>query len=227
MDLSNQERFLSELSSDESTSSSSRSTSRAADLGDTELLALVLKQDAAAWREFVRRFDRLVWRCIAKVTARFGAVLTAEDVREVHGNFYATLLSNKMHKLRLFEPKRGNRLGTWIGMIAINCAWDYLRTVTRIPTGDPIAMIDNYETNTPDPFECASQREQCSKVERLLESFSSKDRTFVLLYFVESRTPEQIADEMGISVKTVYSKKHKIRTRLERMLQDEGLSLAA
>jgi DNA-directed RNA polymerase specialized sigma24 family protein len=31
--------------------------------------------------------------------------------------------------------------------------------------------------------------------------------------------PEQIADEMGISVKTVYSKKHKIRCRLIRMMQ--------
>lgn len=196
-------------------------------LSDNELLPLVLKQNNAAWREFVRRFDRLVWRCIAKVTVRFGAVLTPEDVREVHANFYTTLLANNMHKLRMFDRQRGNRLGTWIGMIAINCAWDYLRALTRTPTGETINAIENHETAVPDPFECAAQKEQCTKVERLLETFSSKDRTFVLLYFVESRSPEEIADEMGISVKTVYSKKHKIRTRLERMLQDEGLSLAA
>ncbi len=203
------------------------STSSSTQLSDTELLALVLTHNDGAWREFVRRFDRLVWRCVAKVTARFATVLTPEDVREVHANFYTTLLANNMRKLRMFEPKRGNRLGTWIGMIAINCAWDYLRTLTRTPTGESISAIDNHETVTPDPFECAAQKEQCSKVERLLETFSSKDRTFVLLYFVESRSPEEIADEMGISVKTVYSKKHKIRTRLERMMLDEGLSLAA
>jgi RNA polymerase sigma-70 factor (ECF subfamily) len=48
-----------------------------------------------------------------------------------------------------------------------------------------------------------------------------------MLYYIESRSPEEIADEMGISVKTVYSKKHKIRTRLEKLLAQEGLSIAA
>ena len=36
--------------------------------------------------------------------------------------------------------------------------------------------------------------------------------------------PEQVAEEMGISVKTVYSKKHKIRNRLEEMLGNRRLA---
>ena len=51
-------------------------------------------------------------------------------------------------------------------------------------------------------------------------------RTFVELFFVEGRTPEQIASEMRISVKTVYSKKHKIRCRLEHALA-RGMQAAA
>ncbi len=198
-----------------------------ATMADVELLELLLAHSSAGWTEFVRRFDRLVWRCISKVTVRFGTVVGPEDVREVHANFYGTLMANDLHKLRMFKPERGNKLGTWIGMLAINCAWDYLRSVSRQPVADPIAMAEERVSAAPDPYECAAQREACTKVERLLSNFSRKDRTFVMLYFVESRSPEEIADEMGISVKTVYSKKHKIRTRLEKLLEQEGLSLAA
>ena len=51
-----------------------------------------------------------------------------------------------------------------------------------------------------------------------LQTFSEKDQTFVRLYYMDGLTPEEVAEEMQISVKTVYSKKHKIRSRLEQVL---------
>jgi RNA polymerase sigma-70 factor (ECF subfamily) len=51
-----------------------------------------------------------------------------------------------------------------------------------------------------------------------LAEFSEKDRTFAALHFGEGMDPEDIAATMNISVKTVYSKKHKIQSRLESVL---------
>jgi RNA polymerase sigma-70 factor (ECF subfamily) len=187
-------------------------------LSEVELLNRLFAHDEGAWREFCRRYDRLIWRCITKVTARFGNVLAPEDVREVYANFLVVLMANDMHKLRMFKPEKGNRLGTWIGLLAINSAWDYLRTVARQPTGDPLAIAEERPSPVPDPFEQVARREDCNRVEKLLRTFSSRDRTFVTLYFLDGRSPEEIADEMGISVKTVYSKKHKIQSRLESVL---------
>jgi RNA polymerase sigma-70 factor (ECF subfamily) len=196
-------------------------------LDELELLERLFAHDERGWREFCRRYDRLIWRCITKVTTRFGNVLSQEDVREVYANFLLALMANDMHKLRMFNPEKGNRLGTWIGLLAINTAWDYLRSVSRQPAGDPLSIAEDRPSVAPDPFEHAAQREDCLKVEKLLGTFSRRDRTFVTLYFLDGRSPEEIADEMGISVKTVYSKKHKIRTRLEKMLTEQGISLAA
>lgn len=196
-------------------------------LTEVELLSRMFAHEESAWREFCRRYDRLIWRCITKVTTRFGAVLSAEDVREVYANFIVTLMANDMHKLRTFQPEKGNKLGTWIGLLAINSAWDYLRAVARQPSGDSLSLAEERPTLAPDPFEQVAQREDCARVEKLLRSFSKRDRTFVTLYFVDGRTPEEVADQMGISVKTVYSKKHKIRSRLEKMLIERGISLAA
>ena len=59
---------------------------------------------------------------------------------------------------------------------------------------------------------------------RILAEFSEKDREFITLYYGEGLEPDEIAGRMGISVKTVYSKKHKIRSRLEAMLVERKLA---
>jgi len=196
-------------------------------LDDVDLLSLLFARHEPAWSEFYRRYDRLVWRCITKVTTRFGRVLTAEDVRDVRANFVVCIMANDMRKLRMFDPAKGNRLGTWVGMLAINSAWDYLRVLSRQPQTDPLSVAEERIEPATDPFERAVHRESCDRVQRLLLRFSSRDRVFVSLYFVDGRSPEEVARRMGISVKTVYSKKHKIRTRLERLLEQGGEQLAA
>ncbi len=44
------------------------------------------------------------------------------------------------------------------------------------------------------------------------------------LYYIEELAPEEIANIMGISVKTVYTKKHKLRARLTQRLGQAGLA---
>jgi len=60
---------------------------RPEDFTDQELLGRMLERDAKAWREFYRRFDRLIYRCIHKVTSRFRHTVGPDDVQEIYGNF--------------------------------------------------------------------------------------------------------------------------------------------
>jgi RNA polymerase sigma-70 factor (ECF subfamily) len=193
-------------------------------LPETTLLDRMLACEEAAWREFHRRYDRLVWCCIHKVAVRFTHVLGPEDVNEVYGNFYAQLLANRMHKLRSFQVERGNKLGTWVGMLAIHCTWDYLRAASRQPAGDPLSVVEESPAYEESPFERAARREDCDRVATLVATLSRRDRIFVRLYFVDGHSPEEVAEAMGISVKTVYTKKHKIRSRLERLLNPHAVA---
>ena len=170
------------------------------------------------WRQFHLRYDRLIFRCITKVTGRFASLLTQDDIREVYATLVVQLLQNDMHKLRSFDPERGNRLGSWIGLLAINAAYDYLRQIRREPNRAPLAEAETLSCELPSPLDITLQRERAERVADVLSGFSAKDREFVTLYYGEGLEPEQIAERMGISVKTVYSKKHKIRSRLETML---------
>jgi len=185
---------------------------------DADLLARMLVREGQAWREFHRRFDRLIYRCIHKVTSRFTNVVSSEDVREIYAQLLMNLTARDMHKLRTFDQERGNKLSSWIGLLATNTAWDYLRTVARQPQYAGLADAEEIGTTHEDPCDQLLAKERWGMVNEMLQSFSRKDRTFVRLFYVDGLTPEEIAEQMSISVKTVYSKKHKIRCRLERAL---------
>jgi RNA polymerase sigma-70 factor, ECF subfamily len=185
---------------------------------ENDLIAGMLANDPAAWREFQTRYDRLIIRCITKVTRRFASIVSQDDVREVYATLYVSLLGNDMHKLRSFDPERGNRFSSWIGLLAINAAYDYLRTLKREPQKECITEAMELVCEMPDPFELTSEHERATIAQRTLEDFSEKDRTFAALYFGEGMDPQDIAAKMNISVKTVYSKKHKIQSRLESVL---------
>jgi RNA polymerase sigma-70 factor (ECF subfamily) len=144
-------------------------------------------------------------------------VVSADDVREIGATLRLSLLANDMHKLRTFDPERGNRFSSWIGLLAINAAYDYLRSVRREPGKAALTEATDLVAETPDPFESVAQRQRANIAQRLLESFSERDRAFAALYFGEGLDPVVIARRMKISVKTVYSKKHKIQARLEAM----------
>jgi RNA polymerase sigma-70 factor, ECF subfamily len=189
------------------------------DWSEAQLLTRMMLRDGNAWREFHRRYDRLIFRCIHKVTGRFPGSITSEDVREIYALFLLSLTKRNMHKLRTFEPERGNKLSSWIGMLATNCAWDYLRGVARQPQCTTLADAEGVGCAATDPYDDLLQKERWNVVNDLLATFSKKDRTFVRLYYVDGLGPEEIAEQMGISVKTVYSKKHKIRCRLQKALE--------
>ena len=112
-------------------------------------------------------------------------------------------------------------------MLATNAAWDYLRTVARQPVCTDLADAENVGEADVDPYESLLQKERWGRIDQTLQAFSDKDRTFVRLYYMDGLSPEEVAEEMRISVKTVYSKKHKIRCRLQRMLQPMMLDQAA
>jgi RNA polymerase sigma-70 factor (ECF subfamily) len=190
------------------------------------LVDALVANDPGAWREFQRRYDRLVLRCITKITKRFAAV-SQDDVREIYAQLLLSLLANGKAKLRAFDPARGSRFSSYIGMLAIHCAYDWLRAMRREPQREALAEAVELTSELPDPFEATAQQERAEMAARVMEGFSERDRTFAALYFGEGMEPHEIARSMKISVKTVYSKKHKIQSKLEALVARIRGSVAA
>jgi RNA polymerase sigma-70 factor (ECF subfamily) len=191
------------------------------------LVREMLAGSKRAWRAFHARYDRLILRCITRVTTRFAALMGDDDVAEIYSALLRSLFANDMARLRTFDANRGNRLSTWVGMLSVNCAHDRLRTLRREPASealDECEEVEQMNSLDPTPDEALDRKEQIAEVEQILRAFPEKDREFVSLYFWEGLDVEQIAARMQISVNTVYTKKHKIQCRIEARLAEPRLA---
>jgi RNA polymerase sigma-70 factor, ECF subfamily len=198
-----------------------RASKNPAEWSDRELLKCVLRSDARGWAELVRRFRPLIYRCITKVTLKYAPSLGSADLDEIYADVMMQLVRDDMHKLRIYNPARGTKLGSWIGMISVNAAYDFLRSAGRRPLLDKVdGVLDPHEECDRTPLDQLIEKERWDHLNSLLSDFTAKDRTFVELYYQKGLEAEEIASEMQISLKTVYSKKHKIRAHLVRVLQN-------
>jgi RNA polymerase sigma-70 factor (ECF subfamily) len=187
------------------------------DSADVALRDSLLGSDQVAWQAFLESHGRLVRATIGRVVRRFGISGGSEDARDIEATFWVELLANDRAKLRAFSSERGVRFSTWVAMLASHAAYDFLRRRRREPTGDePDASV--LVCDAPDPHALCELRERAHLVENALLTFTRKDRAFLELYLADGLEPSQIAEQLGISVKTVYSKRHKIQYRLESLL---------
>ena len=198
-----------------------RGSRMASEWTDRELLRCVLRNDARGWTELIRRYRPLIYRCITKVTLKYAPTLSSADLDEIYADVMMQLVRDDMHKLRIYNPARGTKLGSWIGMISVNAAYDFLRSAGRRPLLDKVdGSLDPHEECDRTPLDQLIEKERWDHLNSLLSEFTDKDRTFVELYYQKGLEADEIAAEMQISLKTVYSKKHKIRAHLVRVLQN-------
>jgi RNA polymerase sigma-70 factor (ECF subfamily) len=198
-----------------------RGTRDAADWSERDLLRCVLRNEARGWAELIRRYRPLIYRCITKVTLKYAPSLGSADLDEIYADVMMQLVRDDMHKLRIYNPARGTKLGSWIGMISVNAAYDFLRSAGRRPLLDKVdGNLDPHEESDRTPLDQLIEKERWDHLNSLLSEFTDKDRTFVELYYQKGLEADEIAAEMQISLKTVYSKKHKIRAHLVRCLQN-------
>jgi RNA polymerase sigma-70 factor (ECF subfamily) len=185
---------------------------------ETDLVARLLADDPGAWRYFTSEYSRIIIGCIRRVLARFTRVTNDHDVDEVYARFCFELLANDRKKLRCFDPDKGGRLSTWVGLLAKNATYDYLRRLKRDRVCEPLPETDILQAEEESPFDQVVLQQRAALTSATLRDLSDRDRQFVDLYFAQGKEAEDIAKIMNISVKTVYTKRHKITARLESML---------
>jgi len=134
-------------------------------------------------------------------------VQDAEDVTQ-------TAFCNAFLKLRSYNPK--HRFFSWIYRITVNEALNTLRRRKRIvPLEGDLEMI-------PAPgIKADRAAEDEDSIGRALMGLKPDDRAVVVLRHFVSFSYEEIADVLGIPVKTVKSRLFTARERLRLMLRNQ------
>ncbi len=197
-------------------------------LDDAALLQWVIAGDETGTRAFLERFRGLIARTAQLAAERSGVRLSADELRDVMGEVSLNLVANDCRRLRLYDATRGSSVSTWVGVIAVSTTRDFMRRARRRPaTPTPEEELDRVASPAPSPEAVVLDREHRAIAQRALASLSARDREFVELYFGAALAPEAVADRLGVSVATVYSKKAKITARLEALVAESRATAAA
>jgi RNA polymerase sigma-70 factor (ECF subfamily) len=183
-------------------------------ISDAALLHAVLRGAPNAFDALLRRYRALLFRCITRITGRYERVLCAQDIDEIYAEVCLLLWCDDLRRLRAFDPQRGMKLGSWLGLLATHATYDYLRKLARRPPHDELDYAPERVVSDPDALDRLIEGERRCQLAALTGELSRRDRDFVALYFAADESPEAVAQKLRISVKTVYSKKNKITTRL-------------
>lgn len=188
---------------------------------EQHLLRRVLRGDQKGWSEFCRRYERLIASCVIKVLRRYSACYSADDLADLTAEVWVALLRDDLRKLRLYDPSKGYRLASWVGLIAVNSTIDQLRQRSaECASLDDLTCVDRVLVDPRRPDAGLEQHESAVLARRALEQLSGEERAFVVSCYHEERRPEEIARELGVALNTVYSRKFKIRAKLVRIVAD-------
>jgi RNA polymerase sigma-70 factor (ECF subfamily) len=187
---------------------------------DIVLVRAVLASEPWAWPAFMVRFERLIVSCIRKALGCYGARAPAEELEDLISAVCFNLVKDDYRKLRLFDPDRGYRLSSWVGLIATNTVIDALRRrdPRHLSLDDPGAPALDVPTPARGPHELLEGAEEVRALERALAELSPSDRLFLEYTLDYELDPTVIARQMRIAVATVYSRKNKLREKLRRIV---------
>lgn len=187
------------------------------ELTDQEVVARARNGAEAAYRELIGRYQRPILSLIHRLVRD----------RELAEDLTQDTFVKVLNALDRYDPRL--KFSSWIFRIAHNTAIDQLRRknpVTHSIDGSPY-VVNTEEAQasafTPvdpaeDPEQFASSREIGREIESALAELRPEYRTAIILWHVEGRPYDEIAEIMELPLGTVKTFIHRGRNQLKKRL---------
>jgi len=184
------------------------------DLLPEELLRVCADlRNAAAWNEFIRRFQPAIYAAVLRTGRRYAQFergLCDDLVQQT----YLRLSANNAKALREFVPRHPASAFYYLQVIAIRVTQDYCKKKDFRPTEE--LPRDLPDTAAPDKVDWLALKTAIAEL--LRKHASDRDRQIFWLHHLQGMTPKEIAaiPTIGLSVKGVES----VLVRLKRLIRE-------
>jgi RNA polymerase sigma-70 factor (ECF subfamily) len=185
---------------------------------DRSLLQRCLSHDAGAWREFVDRYLGLIYHVIQSTTQLRSNPLSPEDVEDLAAEILLQVVAKDFAVLRRFQGR--SSLAAYLTVIARRvCIHELAKRagVSSLPAPAPKPAAHAHN-NVEQPAAGGGELENMEEVQRLLNRLPPRDRQVVRMFYIEGKTYDEIATELGISRNTIGP----ILTRARDQLRQDG-----
>jgi len=189
------------------------------DFNEGELLKGCISGDKEKWDIFVKRYSKLIYHTIYKTLRVNDTPANPDDVNDLFQEVFTSLCAENSRKLRMFDPRKGCNLPSWIRMITMRMTIDHLRK------NRPLASVDDLpiEPSQTGDQETIINEEAISHIRKLLEKLPAKDKLLIELSYMRELPPEEVAQILHISVGAFYTRKNRIIEKLKNLADDENI----
>lgn len=174
---------------------------------DVELVEGALGGSEPAFRELVRRYERLVFGIIVRL---LGNPSRAEELAQ-------DTFVKAFRALHTYD--RARKFSAWLLKIAHNVAIDELRRYTPETTELDPRIAD---TGRPTPHRIAEQRELAAALKTAMDRLRPEYRELVALKYEQQLGYDEISEITGLPAGTVKSSLHRARKELAEYMEQLG-----
>lgn len=183
---------------------------------DLALVNACLERSDAAWTSLVQDYETTVYYAILNAFRVHGKSPDQDTILELQAEVFYRLVRDDFARLRSYSGRSGLR--HWLKVVAGNFVIDTLRK--RRPDcslDDPAhaqARADLADP-APSPERQVAAGQARRDLDNLYRCLPQSDQLFVKLYYREGLSFEVIAQRMNTTVGAIYSRKNRVRKRLE------------
>ena len=181
------------------------------DLTDEELIRLVQNRNEAAFAELISRWTPRIWGVIVANSRQL------RDAEEIHTDIWVAVWQNigGLQKIESF--------GAWLHRIAYNACKRYY-TLAR-QSRNEIPHQQSVIVEHIDQYAAARHREAqlIADVQETIHNLPQKVRSVAELFYLESWSIKEIAEEFNLAIGTVKTKLREIRTLLREEFDVEPI----
>jgi RNA polymerase sigma-70 factor, ECF subfamily len=180
------------------------------------LLDRCLRHEAGAWKAFVDQFLGLIFHTVKRTSQLVGMPLRAADLEDVAAEVMLQLVRNDFAILLRF--RRQSSLATYLTVIARRICLHELnrRAAQRMPIQAPDRPQAEPDRLTAPPLLSSLESEE--EIESLLNRLPAPERHVIRLFYLESRTYQEISSELGIPINSIGPMLFRARQRLRKMV---------
>ena len=194
---------------------------KAQELADRELVDRLLRGDGQAAEKFVHLHKHLVMRELRRFRN-----LSPEDRDDLFQDIFAKLFEDEC---RILGQWKGNsNFVAYLRRIVRNISVDYLRSLKRAPSVEPIGEGDDEpvdDDGSTDPARAAQLNELRKLMLQAIQRLAPPDKEIVTLIMIEEMTYTAAAERLGITSNNAGVRLFEAKKRLRKVVEQSNPEL--
>ncbi len=201
-------------------------------MSDLDFVGRCIKSDSLAWKEFLQKYNRLIYSYIYSVIRIKAYVFSPPVAEEIFNELISNLIKDDFRKLKTYRGRNNASLASWLKQVTINFCLSYFRYKKKdmISLDEPLS--EGFAFSEIIPYRSLSAAEELLRKEEnehladCIQNLELDDKFFLELRLRWEFSIGEIMDFLKITRGAADMRYSRIIQRLKGCFQEKGMILS-